>query len=283
LQGGGPQAQAEVQLLAKRMEEFYPVLQQAAGERVGVGSTQAGLQQNFVAYSYSFSANPQVLAQANAGQFNPAVHVDYSKWLQAMQNNPDPHSCYPEPLVGLPALENRIAGQQRAIGECSAALEELRQRFGNLKDHQQAQSLQKLEECRQRHQRLSRQLLQVVAAVERYAELNGAARRNPYLEAQLEDRLARLEEAVQAPASVRARLEELWVVLRGLLQRGPPSGGAARLEKEEADRTLRLTASQGELLEQLQEDLVRRKRDIAQFESAVARFAATGPVSQQAI
>ncbi|CAK0864990.1 unnamed protein product, partial [Prorocentrum cordatum] len=119
----------------------------------------------------------------------------------------------------------------------------------------QAQSLQKLEECRQRHLKLSRQLLQVVSLVERYAVQNGAARRNPQLEARLDDRLARLEAVVNAPASARARLEELWVLLRGLLQGGPPCGGAAGLADADASRVLRLTASQGELLEQLQEEL----------------------------
>jgi len=221
--------------------------------------------------------------QANSGQFNPQVHVDYAKWVQAMQNNPDPTCCYPEPLVGLPALEARVTRQQQAVQDCTTALEELRTGFGNLKDALQAQSMQKLEECRRRHQMLSHQLLQVVTAVEGYAAASGAARRSPQAEAQLEGRLARLEEAVHAPACARARLEELWVVLRGLLQRGPPSGGAARLGASEAEKTLKLTDSQGELLELLQEDIARRKRDVAQFESALARFSTSAPVGAQNI
>merc|ERR1712050_365101 len=127
------------------------------------------MQHGFVAYSYSFTDNPQLLQQANSGQFNPAYHVDYAKWAQAVQNNPDPRCCCPAPLVGLPALENRIIMQQQAIEQCSQDLENLRQGFGNLKDHLQAQSLQRLEECRRRHQKLARQLLQVVTAVESYA------------------------------------------------------------------------------------------------------------------
>mmetsp|Transcript_124854 Transcript_124854/g.266421 ORF Transcript_124854/g.266421 Transcript_124854/m.266421 type:complete len:606 (-) Transcript_124854:58-1875(-) len=279
---GGPQAEAQLicMELAKRMEEFYPVLQQAAGERVATG---AAAQQGFVAYSYSFSQNIQQLQQMNAAQFNPAVHVDYAKWVQAMQNNPDPQSCYPEPLVGLKALEARVQAQQSAVEQCNAALEELKTGYGNLKDSLQVKSLQKLEECRQRHQKLSRQLLEVVTAVESYAVLNGAARRSPHVEAQLEDRFARLEEAVHAPASARARLEELWVVLRGLLQRGPPSGTADRLSDAEAEKTLRLTASQGELLELLQEELARRRRDVSQFESALARFTTAAPSASQTI
>jgi len=273
---GAPQSQAQLLCLeyAKRMEDVAPVLQRAAGQLGGTSATHSALQQGFVAYTYSYSDNPQVLLQANSGQFNPAQHVDYAKWAQAVQNNPDPQSCYPTPIVGLQALEARIQGQQRAIQESVERLEDLRRGFDNLKDHLQAESLQKLEGCRQRHQQLSRQLLQVVAAIETYAVLNGAARRNPHAEAQLEDRFAKLEDTVHAPASARARLEELWVVLRGLLQRGPPSGGAARLSDSEAEKTLQLTASQGELLESLQEELARRKCDIAQFESALARFAA---------
>lgn len=282
----GPQADAQLLCmeLAKRMEELYPVLQQASGQAVpsAGGGASSALQQSFVAYSYSFSADPQRLAQANSGQFNPQVHVDYAKWVQAVQNNPDPTSCYPEPLVGLPALEARVAMQQKAVEECTGALEELRTGFGNLKDALQAQSLQRLDECRRRHQKLSHQLLQVVASIESYAAASGAARRTQQAEAQLDFRLARLEEAVNAPASARARLEELWVVLRGLLQRGPPSGGAGRLGEAEAEKTLKLTASQGELLELLQEEIARRKRDVAQFEAALARFAAAppGPAAQ---
>lgn len=269
----------------KRMEELYPVLQRASGQGApgGVSGAGAALQQSFVAYTYSFSDNPAVLQQMNSGQFNPAIHVDLAKWAQAVQNNPAPGCCYPEPLVGLAALEARIGQQHRAVEEIKSRLEELRQKFGNLKDHQQAASLLRLEQCRQRHQQLSRQLLQVVSGVEQQAVANGAARRSPHLEAQLEDRFARLEEVVQAPASARARLEEMWVVLRGLLQRGPPSGGAARLADADAEKTLRLTAAQGELLEQLQEEVARRKRDIAQFESALARFTASAAPAAQAI
>uniref|UniRef100_A0A7S0A713 Nucleoporin Nup54 alpha-helical domain-containing protein n=1 Tax=Pyrodinium bahamense TaxID=73915 RepID=A0A7S0A713_9DINO len=282
-QGVQPDAQALCMELAKRMEDLYPVLQQAAGQRASPGGAGAGLQNNFVAYSYSFSSNPQLLQQANSGQFNPAYHVDYAKWAQAVQNNPAPQSCYPEPLVGLTALEQRLAAQQSAVEQCSNELEDLKTGFGNLKHALQAQSLQKLEECRRRHQKLSRQLLQVVAAIETYAVHTGAARRSPHAEGQLEDRFARLQEAVHAPASARARLEELWVVLRGLLQRGPPSGGAACLAQADAEKALRVTASQGELLELLQEELAGRKRDIAQFESALARFASSAALPAQTL
>jgi len=275
---GGPQADAQLLCmeLQKRMEEFYPVLQQASGQpAAGAGAQATALQQGFVAYSYSFCSNPQMLQQAHAAPFNPQVHVDQVKWAQAKQNNPDPSSCYAEPLMGLPALENRVAMQQKAVEECTNALEELKSGFGNLKDSLQAQSMQKLEECRRRHQILSRQLLQVVSAVESYASASGKARRSPQGEAAIESRLARLEEAVDAPASARARLEELWVVLHGLLQRGPPTGGAATIADSEAEKTLRITASQGELLEQLQEEIASRKRDVLQFESALARFTTT--------
>jgi len=221
-----------------------------------------------------------MLQQANSGQFNPAYHVDFAKFAQAIQNNPDPYSCYPEPLVGLTALEARIAGQLRAMEECTRALEELKGGFGNLKDHLQAQSLQKLEECRKRHRSLSQKLLKVVAAVERYAVLNGAARRNLQMEAQLEGRFARLEESVHAPATARLRLEELQMVLSTLLQRGSPSGGAARLSTAEAEKTLRLTEKQGEVLEMLNEEVARRKRDITQFENAITNFANSNVTAQ---
>lgn len=283
--GGQSDAQFMCMELAKRMEEFYPVLQQAGGQSAAASGPQSALQQSFVAYTYSFSADPNRLAQGNAPQFNPQAHVDYAKWAQALQNNPDPSSCYPEPLVGLPQLEARMNMQQKAAEDCNAALEELRTGFGNLKDSLQAQSLQKLEECRRRQQMLQRQLLQVVVALEGHATQSGAARRNAHAEAYLEDRFARIEEAVRAPANARARLEESWVQLRGLLQRGAPAGGAARLSDAEAEKTLQLTASQGELLELMQEDLGRRRRDVAQFESALARFATSGgaPAASQAM
>ncbi|CAE8622212.1 unnamed protein product, partial [Polarella glacialis] len=334
---GGADAQFLCMELSKRMGDLYPILQRAGGDRQAAaiaahasqaagGSTQAA---GFVAYTYSFSANPQVLAQGNAPQFNPAQHIDMGKWVQAMQNNPDPQSCYPEPLVGLPALEARLQAQQRGVEECSGALEELRKGFGNLKDHLQAQSRSRLEECRQRQQRLQRQLLQVIIALERRALGSGAARRSPQAEAQLEARLARIEEVCCAPGGARARLEELWVQVQQLLQQGPPPGGPSRLPQlassstsassssgagalspamlpggngllsavgsepllgapaaapavgsdEAAEQALRLTAKQGELLEQLAEELARRKRDVAQFEGALARFAAQGVTS----
>eukprot|EP00928_Gymnodinium_smaydae_P048035 TRINITY_DN32085_c0_g1_i1.p1 TRINITY_DN32085_c0_g1~~TRINITY_DN32085_c0_g1_i1.p1 ORF type:complete len:296 (+),score=93.35 TRINITY_DN32085_c0_g1_i1:78-965(+) len=284
-QAAPPQAGQDAALvcmeLQKRMQELYPSLERSSGKisaqsAGAAGPAQSGLQQAFVAYSYAFSDNPQVLQQANNGQFNPQQHVDYAKWAQAVQNNPDPRSCYPVPLVGLPALEARINSQQQAFGECTSALEELGKGFGNLKDHLQAQSMQKLEECRRRHQQLSRQLLQVVASLETYAIASGAARICPHSEAVLDDRYARLEEAVHAPASARARVEELWVVLRGLLQRegGTANGGsAARISDEDAQRCLQLTSSQGELLETLQEEVALRKRDVTQFEGALARVA----------
>merc|ERR1712099_216692 len=157
--------------------------------------------------------------------------------------------------------------QAENMGACSANLEALQVGFGNLRRSLEVQN----------HQR---QLLQVVAAVETHAVNTGAARRSPYLEAQLEDRFARLEEAVSAPASARARLEELWVVLKGLRQRGPPSGGAARLAEQDAEKTLRLTASQGELLQLLQEELAQKKRDIEQFETALKSFTTAAPAAQ---
>eukprot|EP00927_Polykrikos_kofoidii_P055912 TRINITY_DN50098_c0_g1_i1.p1 TRINITY_DN50098_c0_g1~~TRINITY_DN50098_c0_g1_i1.p1 ORF type:complete len:296 (-),score=51.22 TRINITY_DN50098_c0_g1_i1:118-1005(-) len=279
-QGAGFQGEPQLLCLelSKRMEELYPVLLRAGGNRSGAVAPSA-LPQGFVAYSYSASDNPQLLAQANSGQFNPAVHVDYTKWAQAVQNNPDPQSCYPEPLVGLPALEARMAQQQKALEDGTRALDELRTGFGNLKDHLEAKCLMRLEECRSRHKKLSRQLLQVVTAVETYAIRNGAARRNPQVEARLEERFAKLEESVHAPyapSSARSRVEELSVVLRGLLEHGTPAGGAAAsITEAEAKRVLEMTASQGEALESLQEELALRKRDNAQFESALERFAAS--------
>merc|ERR1719387_3107145 len=159
--------------------------------------------------------------------------------------------------------------------ECTRQLGELNKGYGNLKDHLQSNSLIRLEQCRERHQQLTRQLVQVVSAIESYAIRTGAARRNFHLEAQLENKFSQLEEAARAPASARARLEELWVVLRGLHQRGAPPGGAAEISGNDADRTLQLTAAQGELIGALQEEVVWRRRDVAQFEGAVTRFAAS--------
>jgi len=292
--GNMQEAQLLCMELGKQMEEFYPVLQRAAGQPVPMGAAQTALQHGFVAYTYSFTENQQVLQQANSGQFNPSQHVDYAKWAQAMQNNPDPRSCYPEQMIGLPALEARVNMQQQAVDECNNLLEELRQGFGNLKDQMRAQSMQRLEECRIRHQTLSRQLLKVVTAVEAYALHTGAARINPHTEARIEAQLVGLEQSLAAPASARARLEELWALLRGMIQESPgqqpggivpgstmsnmpPVGTGASITDTEAERTLLLTASQGELLELLQDEVARRTRDVAQFESTLARF--TGRVA----
>lgn len=278
----GPQQEQIVCMeLARRMEELYPVLQRAAGDKslAAQGAATMGASPlGFVAYSYSYSDNPQVLQQAS--QFNPAYHVDYAKWAQAVQNNPDPRSCYAEPLVGLAALEQRIEVQHKAMQDSNNAMEEARAGFANLRDHLQAHSLQRLEECRRRHQMLSRQLLQVVSAVEAHAVASGAARRSPELEGHLEARLAHLEEAAHAPAVARARLEELWVVLRGLLDRGTQAGAGTKLTDNEEKATLQITASQGDLLEALQEELALRRRDVAQFENALARFTSAPPATQ---
>eukprot|EP00933_Yihiella_yeosuensis_P027414 TRINITY_DN21314_c0_g2_i1.p1 TRINITY_DN21314_c0_g2~~TRINITY_DN21314_c0_g2_i1.p1 ORF type:complete len:376 (-),score=127.77 TRINITY_DN21314_c0_g2_i1:215-1342(-) len=328
---GGANPQAEAQLLCmelqKRMEDIFPILQRAGGDRQAAaqaavaGAARAGeLQQSFVGYTYSFCGNPQQLVQSNAAGFQIQQHIDPAKWMQAMQNNPDPQSCYPEAMVGLSALEQRLQSQQKAVEETTAALEELRGGFSNLKDHLQAQSQQKLEECRQRQQRLQRQLLQVVIALERRALSAGAACRNPAAEVELEARLARLEEACSSAGGARARLEELWAQLRQLLQQGPPPGGPAQLPQllstasssstsgaqgstavvqasgadrftlttgatgpssdsggDAAEQALRVTARQGELLEALADELARRRRDVTQFEGALARFSAQGP------
>jgi len=279
-----PQALAQAQCMEvkRQMEELYPILQRASHQGGPVNPFMSAmygpLQQGFVAYTYSLTENQQ--QQAGNFQFNQAMHVDYNKWLHAVQNNPDPRICHPEPLVGIPALKNRINYQVVAVEKSKQALEQLKTGMSNLKDSLQAQSLQKLEECRQRHQKLSRQLLQVVALIETFAVHNDGARRNPHMEAHLEERFARLEDAVQAPGSARPRIEELGVVLRGLLQRGPPPGGAAELTKDEANKTLRITGAQGELLERLQEDLAQKKVDIVQFENALARSAAA-PIQPQ--
>jgi len=274
----------------------------AAQQAYGAGAMAGGFSSssNFLAYSYSFCPNPQLLAQANNPQaFNPQQHVDPTKWVQALQANPDPQSCYPEALVGLPALEQRLQQQQKAVEETNGALEELRAGMSNLKDQLQAQSSQRLEECRQRQQRLQRQLLQVVVALERRALQAGAARRNPQVEAQLEARLARLEEACCAPGGARARLEEDYVQLRQLLQMpgglqaglatdgsqiqlpagdtGATGTGAAAASSTGGAGTattaeqavLRVTGQQGELLELLAEDLAKRRRDTAQLEAAL--------------
>lgn len=279
------------------MEDLYPVLGRAAGDRQS--AAQAAAQgggavgrlpsaSNFLAYSYSFSSNPQLLAQANTPQaFNPLQHVDPVKWLQALQSNPDPTSCYPESMVGLPSLEQRLQQQQKAVEDMGSALEELRTGMGNLKHHLQAQSLQKLEECRQRQQRLQRQLLQVVVALERRALHTGAAQRKPRDEAQLDARLAKLEEVCCAPGGARARLEELSVQLRQLLPGSQIAGllaadGGGRLglasdagqggsgpAQSAESAVLRVTAQQGELLELLVEDLAKRRRDASQLELAL--------------
>merc|ERR1719498_1213247 len=135
------EAQQQCILIDQRMQEMQPILERAAGQ-VNMMTMQQSmampstLSRSFLAYSYSFTDNPQVLQQAN--QFNPQLHLDQAKWAQAVQNNPDPRCCVPEPLVGLKALENRIQIQQKAMEQSTAALEELKQGFGNLKDSLQA-------------------------------------------------------------------------------------------------------------------------------------------------
>lgn len=210
---------------------------------------------------------------------NPQMMPDPAKFEQALQNNPYPMHCSPKPLLGLPALAASVAQQNKAMEECTAHLDQLKSRFGDLKNALQVNMLQKLDECRRRHQKLSRQLLEVVAATESFAAANGAACRNPNAEAQLEFRLARLEEAVHAPASARARIEELWAVLHGLAQRGPPSGGAERLGDAEADKILRITDSQGELLEMLQQELACKKAEVTQFETALSSLSTSAKLS----
>lgn len=275
------QGQLDTQLLLmelmRRMEEMYPVLAASSGRPVA--PTPPGM--SFVSYTYGYNENPQVVqTMQQACHAEPPFLLDQSKLAQATHNNPDPRVCFPVASMGLPALEARVNQQKQMMAESMQALEDLKGAFANLQGVSHTQGLQ-LEECRRRHQKLQRQLLHVVSSMETYAALNGAARRDQSLEAQLEERFGRLEEAVHAPGSARARLEELWVVLRGLLQRGPPSGGAARISSDEAQTTLQVTAAQGELLEALQLELALRKRDVAQFEHALARAAEAQIVGAQ--
>merc|ERR1711957_946005 len=153
--------------------------------------------------------------------------------------------------------------------QCTAQLDELRSGFANLKDHLNGQVFQKMDACRQRHRQLNRLLLQVLASLEMYCQQAGAARRDPVQEAKLEDRFNRLEQAIAAPGSAKARLEELWVVLRGL---GAASASSGSFTESEAQKTLEVSDIQGEMLDLLQEQVAWRKRDIAQFESAMAHF-----------
>lgn len=281
--GSGPlpvDAQQQCINLQTRLTQMAPVLGRARSDQSSALGGMPQVQQSFLAFTYEWVDNPLMLQQAS--QFNPQYHIDQAKFAQAMQNNPDPRHCAPKRLLGLPDVKQRLVEQDGKMQVMSRGTEELEKAFQNLKASLQVNSLKKLEECRERHQQLSKQLLQVVAALETYAVLNGAARRNPHVEAQLEERFSRLEDAVHAPASARARLEELWVVLQSLRQRGPPVGGPARMSESEADRTLQLTGAQGELLEQLQEELARRNSDIQHFESTLQRFN-SAPLAPQTI
>lgn len=253
----------------RRVEELYPVLKRTEGV-VTPGQT-GPLVSSFVTYSYNFTDNPQLLHQGN--QFNPQQHVDQARWAQAMQNNPDPTCCFPEQLVGLQALEQRILKQQQRRDESLTMLKELEASTRNLRGHLEGSSSKKLEECRLRQQRLSRLLLNTVAAVETYAVMNGAARRSLEQEQMLEERFSKLEEAVRAPASARARLEELRAVACSLPQEGAIPEGTAKLSDAEAEKTLKVTAVQGDLIENMQHHIAQHNRDIAQFEGALAHFA----------
>jgi len=234
------------------------------------------MQQDFLAYSYQPSENPQEVLMGNS-QFVPQVHLDEAKWKQAVQNNPDRTTLLPMPILGLPALEKKLQAQSTAMEQCASINDQLKQGFGNLKDSLQVQSVQRLEECRKRQRQLSRQVLQVMAALEMHASQTGAAKRNEYAANNLGERLRRLEDAVRAPGSAKARLDELWAVLGGLGE--TPGSTRAGLTQQEAERALSITGDQGELLELLTDEVARRKGEVEQFESVLSQFVAT-PMQQ---
>lgn len=272
----GPEQQRQCIEAKNRMDALMPVVMRARGDIQGLAAQHTIMQQDFLAYSYQPSDNPQEVLMGN-GQFVPQVHLDEAKWKQAVQNNPDRTTLMPMPILGLPALEKKLQQQSTVIDQCASINDNLKQGFGNLKDSLQVQSMQRLEECRRRQRQLSRQVLQVMAALEMHAGQTGAARRNDYAANNLGERMQRLEDVVRAPGSAKARLDELWAVLGGLGE--TPGSNRAGLTQQEAERALSITDSQGELLELLQDEVSRRKVEVEQFESALSQFVAT-PMQQ---
>lgn len=232
---------------------------------------------NFWAYSYTVAENVTQLQGAHGASYQPAVHGDQEKWQHAKNTNPDPSNCYVEPLFGLKALEERAIKQKEGMEKEAKMLTELEGGFQNLKGHVQTVSMEQLEQCKQRHVKLQRQLVAVMAQVEDVAIQQGQTRRDYGKEQALDAQYTELQNRLMGPSQFQSRVSELSFVLRALLQRlegnGQRPGTSFDGENFDTQSALSVLNQQGEFLRTLREDLRNNAADVTQMETVLQKSA----------
>lgn len=230
---------------------------------------------NFVAYTY-MEGSPQELQQAHNAPFQPAVHYDEHKWMQAKESNPRPDVCYALPLYGLQALEQHASRQQALIQAEQKMLDDLGNSFQNLKSVVMTQSMTKLDECKQRHLQLQRQLVSVMAQIEEAGVAGGNAKRDYTREMCLDQALMELQNRINQPGQFQSRVAQVGYVLRSLLQRLeagplPKRPGCFDGQAFDGQGALAILDEQGNLLSKVQDELRRTTNDVAQMEAVLQK------------
>lgn len=228
---------------------------------------------NFVAYTYTVAQSAQELQQQMAQPFDQNVHVDPQKWQQAKDTNPDPNTCYPVPLFGPQKLEERVLLQEKTIAAHKSQLETLEKEFSNQKSCILTHSMNKLEECKQRHIQIQRMLVKIMSQLEHHAVVSGAARQDYQKEAVLVQAYDELQQDLNRPSQFQSRLGDMSYQLRQLLHALENREGKTQNLVGDGDvqRILQVLDQQGEFLQQVQNEIRSTGQDVNQMEAVLRK------------
>lgn len=141
---------------------------------------------------------------------NPPAGIDPVIWEQAKQDNPDPKTIIPVPMVGFSELRSRLQHQEFMAKQHQTRLDMLSQGLHKIQQ-EQTNMHSSIEQYKRKLLELSHRLLQVIIAQEIFRKSGYAIQ--PEEEA-LKVKLESLIHAISIPNKFRGRLNELLPLIR---------------------------------------------------------------------
>ncbi|GAB0087985.1 NUP54 [Sergentomyia squamirostris] len=163
---------------------------------------------------------------------NPPKGIDPRMWRQAIEDNPDPTSLIPIPMIGFQELKWRTKCQESEIELHNQYLAKVTKDLENLKQRHTS-STTKIMEYRRKFSELSHRILKIIVKQEITRKIGVTM--SPE-EEMLRSKLESMQAVVSAPTQFKGRLSELLSQMR--MQRDQWSGGVTneyQLDKDSTD------------------------------------------------
>eukprot|EP00916_Digyalum_oweni_P003710 GHVL01006616.1.p1 GENE.GHVL01006616.1~~GHVL01006616.1.p1 ORF type:complete len:483 (-),score=100.10 GHVL01006616.1:117-1565(-) len=201
-------------------------------------------------------------------------------YQKAQQDNPDPDTCNPYPVVGFQALLQKVTVKHSLLDTVIQELEKSQKDRQQLKSLLESHTFERVAECKRRLSSLQHKTVAVAAKLQEYAIQNGVAKIDHLRLRAVSDQLASLENRLLQTGSSKSRISEITIILNGMQSKLKTvnkaneaikdNTGDIDMSRVKAD--LSICDLQGELIETLRSVVKANQKDLAEIESF------TGPV-----